>query len=237
MVKLTLKDLIDFRRRTDKRKLVFKSQIEKREKASQEKKEKKQKGEKDGGDYWVSCVRAIEKSFKENNKQLVSEKIKEIQTKLDLCNVRKTQLQYQANIDILHGFEDFDFDEVRPSIKLEIVHQIKSDEILLIKSLPIKANPTIVFSFQNGGSNRLGCISFIAQKGGFKENELGIFCESNFRYLEKYFYGKYTLDPNNIIVVDAVDIKTVRYSDILNGDLLSLLDSTIDEINYYQDKK
>jgi hypothetical protein len=236
MEKLRLKDLIDFRRRTDKRKITFKSQIEKREKAAREKKEKKQEGEKDGGDYWVSCVKAIEKTFKENNKQLLENKIKEIQIKLDSCNVRKTQLQYQANIDILHSFEEFDLDEVSPPTEFEVLHQSKSDEILLIKTLPIKANPTIVFSFQDGDFNKLGCISFIAQKGGFKNSELGIFCEANFRYLEKHYSDKYKIDPTNITVVDAVDIKIVRYNDVLNGDLISLLDSTIDEINYYQSK-
>lgn len=228
MEKLTIKNLIEFRRRQEKNRKGYLNSLENKERKSKENKEEKQKG--GGGDYWISCLSTLENVFKENKKNLIQEKINELQIKFNLEDRPQFKNGYLANINILNGFGDFDFEEIRPLEEITILHQHKDKEILDLNSLPIKANPSIIFSFKKDDFTEIGAISFIAQKGGFKNSELGIFTETYYRYLEYNFSKDYKINTKFIIAVDAVDIKIIRYSDILKGDLLPLLEAIIEDI-------
>lgn len=228
MDKFDIKDIIRFKRRKEPYKKGFLISLENREKIKKANKERNEKSR--GGDFWVICLRAIEAVFKTNEKNSYDNKIKILEGKIEKEKVRRNKVQYEANLNVMLNFTDFDFSEVIPGKEIKILSHAKETEIIDINGLSVKANPTIIFSFENEAINEIGGISFIAQKEGFKKSELGIFTETYFKYLNKNYFKDYVINPHYIIAIDVVEVKMVRHDQILNGEIVPLLESTIEEI-------
>ncbi|WPR76018.1 hypothetical protein [Algoriphagus sp. NG3] len=184
-----------------------------------------------GGDYWVSCVSAISNAFKRNDKSLLNEKVLDIYEKLPHATANITKTQYQRNIDVLESFEDFDLDNVKPSSKIQILRKLKEQSIIEIDGLSIEVKPTHVFSFSEKGSDEIGAIWFVAKLNGYDINELGMFTDILYRYLDKYFSDKYYINKSFCIAVDVVSGREVRYTSLEDGSVRMLLEETITQIN------
>lgn len=221
MKELSVKNIIEFTGKSDRSKKTFVQKL---------KQEKEQKELDGGGDYWISCLSAISNSFKNNNLQFIKEKVYELEEKFENTDYNQTKTMYGRNIDILYKYEIFDFNIWRPDEKITFIKKHKLDLIIPVNGFQIQANPHHVFSFHSNETKEIGAIWFIAQLDGYKKNELGMFSEVLFRYLNKTYSDDYLVNPRYCIAVDVVNNFNVNYSQLQEGEVPFLLDKIIDEI-------
>lgn len=224
MKKITIKDLIKFRNKSDRSRNTFVHNL---------KSEQKQSEDSSSGDYWISCLSAIRNAFKYDNLDLLDEKINLLIDKIKLYDLKQTKDQFQKNIDVLNSFKDYDIKHLKPNANLTFLKQPKSQAILDIKGLPIEAKPCHIFSFSENNSDEIGGIWFIAQIKGFTKSELGMFCDMLFRYLKKHYSKQFYVNPKYCIAVDLYNGQDINYSEILNGKISSLIESTIEDLKKF----
>ncbi len=222
MKKISINELVDFSKKSSRSKQTFiKNLILGKEKANTG----------SGGDYWISCISAVKKCYKWNNFQPSADKREELAKKSEETNYTRTLEMYKRNIDILLTFEKSDLEKWRPSKKIEYIQKLpKKDSILRIKELEIKVNPNYIFKFKKDETKVIGAIWFIAKIDGFKKEELGMFADALYRYLEFYYSEKYVIDPKYCIAVDLVNGSDINYSQVTKSETPKILDSILDEI-------
>ena len=88
MEKITIKNLIDFRRKNEKTRITFVKNL-KKEKAPQES---------SGGDYWISCLSAIANGYKYENKDLLEEKIEFLREKVNFATDKRIKDQFKETL-------------------------------------------------------------------------------------------------------------------------------------------
>lgn len=219
MEKIRIKDLIEFRRKSDKSKKTFVSNLQKQKNA-----------ESGGGDYWISSLSTISNVFRSEKYELLEEKIDILHDKIRSTSDDRAKMMYQKNLDILHNFQEFDFQTLRPKTDLNFLKKPEENSILKINGLPIQIRPSHVFSFEVEGFNKIGAIWFIAKKDGFKTSELGLFAEALKEYLDKYYSKKFVIEGKYCIAVDVFNIKETNFLEIQQGDVPSLLKKTINSL-------
>lgn len=186
MEKITVKNLIKFREKNDQTKITFVNNL---------KKEKIKSAGDSGGDYWISCLSAIRNTFKYNNVALLEEKIIQLQDKIRFEEDKRNKDQFQKNLDIVSSFKDYDFQHLKPNVELNFLTQPKDRAILNIKGFPIEAKPCHIFSFSNNNSEEIGGIWFVSQLKGFTKNELGMFVDVLYRYLDNHYSDDFFVNP------------------------------------------
>lgn len=221
MKKITVKNLIDFRRKSERSKLTFLNKL----------KQDKVTVPESGGDYWVSCVSAICNAFKKDDQSLLGQKVNEIKEKLPHAKANITKTQFLRNIEILENFEDFDLNHLKPNSKIKIIKQSKDQSILQIGNLPIEAKPSFVFSFSENGSEEVGAVWFVAKLNGYDINELGMFADIIYRYLNTHHSNDYFVNPSFCIAIDVFTGKEVKYIDFEKGVVPAILEDTVTQFN------
>jgi len=221
MKNLSIKDIIRFRGKSDVSKKYFASNI---------KIDIEKNSVGDGGNYWITSLSAISNSYKLNDLQFIHEKKYELEAKLENTEYKRTKTMYERNIAILYKYEDYDFRKLQPSGEIKFIKKHNIDSILTIKGLQIKATPTHVITFQNNDIKEVGAIWFIAQLDGYRQDELGMFTDILFRYLEKNYSKKYNINTQYCIAVDVINNFDVSYLKLQNGEIPSILDKTLDEL-------
>lgn len=219
MKKLTIKKLIEFKGKGERAKKNFATSIK------QNKPEPKKDG---GGDYWISTVSAITRAYKEKNPEVISNKIKEIEEKLQTTKNSQVKSQYTKNIELLHKYENFDFKKWTPPGKTQFLKNHKA--VLTIKEFLVETSPNVVFSFGKDDPDQVGAIWFVAKKEGYKKDEMGMFSDILARYLRNQHGKKYTPNPKYCLAVDIVGNYHITYSQLQNAEIPYLLNKTIDEI-------
>ncbi|HEY5592707.1 MAG TPA: hypothetical protein VIK55_17025 [Paludibacter sp.] len=220
MRKLSIKEIIDFRKKSDTSKKTFALNIN----------IEKEKNDLDGGgDYWVSCLSTISNSFKCNDNSLILDKIHELEDKFEQTEYKRTKDMYKRNIEILYKFETFDFSKWIPTNEFKIIKKYKSNFILDINGLQVQAIPQHVFTFKND-NEEIGAIWFIAKLEGYSQTELAMFTDILYRYLNTNFSKNYRINPDYCIAVDVVKVEDLSYSKIIKEGIFLMLDSTVKEI-------
>lgn len=223
MRKIKAKELIEFRRKTDRSKKNFVRNL-----VEAKIDDKSQEG--GGGDYWIRALSAISNAFKYDNDKLLKFKVDEIQSNMEDVELRTTLKMYQRNIDALLGFEGFDFSILKPIADLTFHKRQAKDLIIDIKGVSIQVRPQHVFSYTKDDDTFVGCVWFVAKLDGLKTSELGIFSELIYVYLKERFSEECVVIPMYCIAVDVINVQIASYEDLLNGHVPSLLDKTIDEL-------
>lgn len=221
MKKLSIKDIVEFRSKTDRAKKNFATSL---------KVDKIKVNTEGGGDYWVTSLSAISNSYKSNDLQFIIEKKEELEKKYTEAEHEKPRLMYRRNIDILSRYENLDFKKWRPSGKLEFLKKHKEDFVLTIKGLQIQAIPHHVFVLQKNDVKEIGAIWFIAKLEGFRKEELGMFADILYRYLKTHFAKDYNLNSKYCIAVDVVNNLHINYSQLEKEGIPTTLSLTLDEI-------
>mgnify|MGYP003575201968 CR=1 FL=1 len=224
MEKITVKQLIKFRGKSERTKITFVKNLER---------EKIKSADDSGGDYWISCLSAIRNAFKFDNVDLLDEKINLLKDKINLEDDGRIKDQFQRNLDIVNNFKDYDFKHLKPNVDLTFLAQPKDHAILNIKGFPIEAKPCHIFTFSNNKSEEIGGIWFVAQLEGFKKSELGMFADMIYRYLNKYYSKDYYVNPDYCIAVDLFNGHEANYAEIQNGTIPILIDSTLDDLKEF----
>ena len=224
MEKITIKNLIEFRKKSERSRKTLINNLNKERIATEES---------GGGDYWISCLSTIGNVFKYDNQDLLNEKIETLFEKINITDSKRIKTQFQRNIDILNNFEDFDFENIKPKTELSFLKKPKFKSIINIKGYPIQARPNHVFSFETDIENflEIGSVWFVAKLNGFTRSELGMFTEILYRYLNKHYSDEYSINPYYVVAVDVYNGLEVRYEDILKGEVPMLIESTLDEIS------
>jgi len=220
MNKLSIKSIIDFRKKSDRSKKTFalNLQIEKEKKDSD-----------GGGDYWIICLSAISNAFRYNDNSIILDKIHELEGKYEVAEHQKTKDMYERNMSILYKFEDFNFSKWIPKENFKTIKKHKSDFLLNIKGLLVQASPHHVFTFQDE-NKEIGAIWFIAKLGGYDQTELAMFTDILYRYLVLNFSEEYSVNADFCIAVDVVNKIEVNYAQVLKDNIPLKLNSTLEEI-------
>jgi hypothetical protein len=226
MEKLTVKDLIKFRGKNNRTKITFANNLKKEKIKSDE--------SSSGGDYWISSLSAIRNTFKFGNVHLLDEKIDLLRDKIKVSEIKKTKNQFQRNIDIISNFKEYDFQHLKPNVDLTFLTKPKYQAILDIKGLPVEAKPCHIFTFSSNNSEEIGGIWFVAQIEGFPKSELGMFTDILYRYLHKHHSKDFYVNPDYCIAVDLYNGQEVNYTEIQNGKIPTLIDSTLDDLKNYK---
>lgn len=224
MEKITIKNLIEFKRKNDKTRITFINNLKNSNVSDVEKKSEQ------GGDYWISCISALASIFKTDNKDFIREKNEYLQSKVNSTSDLRVKQRFQKNIDLLSRFEDFDFNYIKPKIDLKYYKKPDEKSILRINGLPIQVSPNHVFSYVNNDIIEIGAVWFIAQKNGFAKNELAIFCDMIYRYLSVHYPNNFIINPNYCVAVDVFKTQYVNYNHILNNNISSSLENTVEEL-------
>jgi|SRR5690606_19133605 len=192
---------------------------------------KKEKGEEDsGGNYWITSLSSISNAFKLEENTPITDKIEVAIEKMEAAGAKITKDMFQRNINILYNFEDFDFSSWKPKAKLGYLKRPKIKSIVVVKGLPIQVLPNHVFTFEEDGLEKMGAIWFVAKLGGYQDNELAVFTDMLYRYLDINYAEKFEVAPEFCRSVDVTDVKSINYSQILNKEIPTLLEPTLDSI-------
>lgn len=218
--KISVKNIVEFRRKSDKSRITYISSL---------KKTKKEIQSEGGGDYWIISSSTIGNYFKQNKKELILEKIEEVIERRGQTKAKIAKDMYQRNIAILTSFEDFDFSNFRPNAALTYLSKPKDKSIIKIKGVPLQVQPNYVFSFKKNDVDKIGAVWFIIKLKGFEVNETALFTDALYRYL-KLNHKKFEIDPDYCIALDLVSQKNVKYTQIQNKKIHSELDSTLEKI-------
>lgn len=222
MKKLSIKDIVDFRRKSERSKKTFVTNL---------RLDKQKANAEGGGDYWIRCLSAISNSYKSNDLQFIADKINELEVKYKETNHRTTKIMYQRNLDILYTYKNFIFEKWKPIQNINLLKKHKDDFTLTIKGLDIQATPHYVFTFQQGEETEVGAIWFIAKLNGFRKDELGMFADILYRYLKAHYTEKARINSKYCTAVDLFNTTSISYEELESGDIPKILNSTIDEIN------
>ena len=219
MKKISVGNIVKFRTKSAASQLTFIRNLGKPKEQSSE-----------GGDYWTTSISAISNVFKSDNKNLIYEKVDELNAKFQKASAKISKDMFKRNIDILHKAGDFDFSVLKPDLTLTFLSRKNVQSIIDIKGVPVQVRPQHVFSYVEGDKKRIGAVWFVSKLGGFASGELGIFTDAIYCYLSANYSDKFQLDMKYCIAMDVASLDLVRYSQLHNKEVVSLLDATLESI-------
>lgn len=226
MKKIRIKDLIRFNNFSDNRKKSLINRIKKNESIDRESESE------GGGDYWIRSISAISNFFKNQDIKYIKEKIQDILQACEAPNLlRRTKTMYERNLAILYNYEDKDITEWLPKERdIFILSRSKKKSEIFIDEIPIYVNPNQVYYYEKDSKKYVGGIWFLAQKDGFKREELGVFVEAMYIYLSENFGGEYIVSEENCKVIDIVTTEEVDYRMIKDEGITPLLKRIIKDL-------
>lgn len=221
MDKLTLSNIVDFRRKSETSKVTFVNKLKK----------PKETTEVGGGDYWIISTSSASNYFRNEDLNEIDEKIEEVTEKKAVAPAKISKNMFQKNIDILSNFDEIEMDKVKPNFKLSYISKPKSKSIIKVRALPIQVRPQHVFTFNESNIEKIGSIWFISKLGGYNKNEQVLFTDALYQYLKVNYSKDFDISTNFVIAFDLSSMSHVSYSQIERGDYNSQLNETLDEIN------
>jgi hypothetical protein len=221
---LTIKKLVDFRKLSERSQLTFANNLKIPIKP-------KVNEDESGGNYWIRSTSGVSTAFKENDTDVIRERIEALQTDYESNDNRLTRIMYERNLDILYKYEDFDFSIWYPTPSLNFIS--KTRESLTIKDIPLKIFPHHVFSYGDKESPKVGAILFVTSIDGYELEDLGIFSEAVFKYLTEQHSKKYEVDPKFCLTVNTATLQAATYQQILDGKIKSQFVNTINTLKKY----
>lgn len=218
MKSISVKNLVEFRRKKDKSRITYFNNLNKEKQSSSE----------SGGDYWIRSWSAVRNCFIFNNLNFLDDKLNELNHLIQSCEITRTKNQYQSNINIILKMKDFDFHSLMPNSN---IHFIKpTNDTIIEKSIELKIKPCKIFKFSENGSDELGAVWFVAKKNGYTKEELAMFTDALYRLLDKNYSNEYFINPTYCIAIDIYNGQEVRYSEILDKRIPKLIDNTLHDI-------
>lgn len=214
MKKLRILDLVEFNRKSDRSKLTHVTNFQK------VKSDPKNEKNESGGDYWVSCNSAIVKYFKSEDEKILRTKIDQLLKMIENSPRKQTKDRFQANIEIIQNFSSFNIKEIKPYQEISILKKEEKYPKIKIENLTIEVKPDVIFSFNE---NKIGSVWFLTKKGGFNSNELAMFSDILFRYINNTYSNKFEIIFDNLIVVDVFNSSYLTYNQVNEGEIKSPL--------------
>lgn len=186
---------------------------------------------KDARDYWHRSLSSIRKSFKTENYQLLIDRIESLANDHSKSTIKKTKIMYERNIQVLRNFLDFDYSILIPAHKIRFISQNNEVSIININGIHLKIYGDDLFSYKINDVEYVGAVWFVACKDGYKNEELTIFLDALFRMLDSKLSDKYCVDSDYCLVVDAMKMNILSYSQIKDNPIKSKLEQLVNEIS------
>lgn len=224
MKKIRIHDLIDFNKKSERSKITQVNNFKKE--TPEVEKDKKDSG----GDHWISCNSALIKYFKTEDVRVLNNKIEHLKTMIDNTPRKQTKDRFNSNIDRINNFIPFNIKEIKPLKDIKIIKKDEKYPKIKINDLTIEVKPDVIYSFND---NEIGSVWFITKKGGFKSNELAMFSDITFRYLNKVYSDKYEINTDFVTVIDVFNTSYMTYSQIKDSEIESPLNNIIEEFKNY----
>jgi len=222
MKKLSVKNLIEFRRKSDRSKKTFVDNI---------KSNKIEIPAEGGGDYWIVSLSAVCNSYRQDDINVIYNKIDELQEKLSNTRHNITKNMYRRNIAILEKYKRMNLKMLRPNGILSFLKKSSANPILTIKGLQIESKPSHIYTFGKKDEEKVGAIWFTAKVNGYQIEEVSMFCDMLYRFLRHNYSKKYQIAPKYCLAIDMLSEHIVNYSQIEDGSVIQTLTPTLDEIN------
>lgn len=222
MKKLSVKDLIEFRRKSDKSKKTFVENI---------KSNKIVPPAEGGRDYWTTGLSAVCNSFRTGNTDHVDDKIDELLEKIANTPHTISKNMYLRNIEILQTYKKMDWKTFRPTDEILFLKKSSGNRLLTIKGLEVETKPSHIYMFGKKGEEKVGAFWFIAKKDGYRNEEIGMFCEMLYRFLRHNYSKKFEVSLNHCVAADMTTGRIVDYATIERGELPQNLTPTLEAIN------
>lgn len=222
MKKITIKDLVDFKRKeTIKTRQTLINNL---------KKPVVDRADDDGGgDYWITSLSSIRNAYSNGNNDCILTKIEELIEKVEIADSKQTKDMFQANINILNGIEDFDFSQLKPLAELSYLKKPTDKSIITINHMPFFVKPSHVFLYDDG-VKQIGAIWFVARKGGYNQDELAMVTELLYRYLRVNYSADYEVNNELCIAFDVNSGNFLTYAEIAAGVIASPLIEIVREM-------
>lgn len=225
MYRISVKELIEFRRKSPRSKKSMANSFKKR--AAPVKNPEVKGG---GGDYWISCTSTIFDVIKHDDTSQYDIKIEKLRRKTEENPNKRTKEMFQRNAKILETFKSFDFRKLKPNDKIEPQRVLKDMRVISINGVPIYINPTMVFQFVEAEKLQIGAIWAIPQINGLQKDELILCCETLYAFLKTHYSHTHLISEPHCVAIDVVNIKHMSYMEIRNNENNFVLHGTIDEI-------
>lgn len=226
MKDIRVKDLVTFKRLTERRKNTFLINLQKE-------KTVKENDESSGGDYWVRSISALNNAFRENDNRFISDKITDIINDYSPKLNKGTRDKYDRNLQILYNYEDFEFRSITPTEEIKILSKARKSGIIEIAALSLKVEIHHLYTFTVDDKEYLGALLFAAQKDGYQQSELGVFAEAIFNFLTANYSSKYIIHPSFIKVVGVMTRVIVDCQMVLDDLVPSIILPIIENIKTF----
>jgi hypothetical protein len=221
MKQISLNELVEFNKMSEKRKKNFVATLKKVERETKSE---------DSGNYWVSSISALKAYFRDGDKESYGEKIINLEDKTENTKIKHVRDQFQRNVNIMRSYEDVDFSKWKPACESTVIKNQTKNYITSLKGFEIKAAQWLVFEFKENDISKIGGIWFVAQKDGYKKPELGMFTEILYRYLRNNYTKKHEVDPKLCVAIDVIKGLEVNYEQIKAGEVSPMLIPTLNSI-------
>ncbi|MNR19515.1 hypothetical protein D3C85_1363110 [compost metagenome] len=159
---------------------------------------------------------------------LIKDKITDLIGRHGNATAKISKDMYLQNIAILHNVEDYDLKVFKPQFDLQYLSKPKEKSIFKINDIPIQVLPQYVFTFKENDISKIGAIWFIAKIKGYKLEEIGLFSDALYRYLNLHYSNDFEISTHYCAAFDVSSRQEVRYNMLQNNTVSSLLDSTMD---------
>ncbi len=221
MKTISIKDLVDFKRRSERSKKNFVTNLKKEEEKSDSVSRM---------DYWSSGVSAISESFKENTLKPLFDKKEKLIGKYDSAIHEQSKIMYKKNIEIIDTYSEMNSKQWRPDKNITFEAVSTSNFVMNVEGIDIKMRPSVIFTFSLGDIKQVGGVWFVSQKEGFNKNELALFCDALYRYLKINYSEKYEINNTYCTAVDVLKGSEINYQDLLKANAGSILKSALVEM-------
>jgi hypothetical protein len=145
----------------------------------------------------------------------------------------RVRAMYDRNIQILNNYTTHDFSTWQPTAPLTYLAKPRDRATIVINGLNVYVLPTHIFSFKTSGAVKVGGIWFAARLVPFTYDELGMFAESIYLYLNTHYSTGHLVDPKHCRAVDILNRNEVLYADLLKGSVSSILNDTITDVKRF----
>ncbi|GAA4334400.1 hypothetical protein [Flaviaesturariibacter amylovorans] len=225
MRKLAARDLIEFRRKaSDRSRKAFVDKL---------KSPVIKPPDEGGGDYWISGLSAIRKSYASDEIAFADEKIDDLRDKIAGTRHSTTRSMYNQNISILESFKGIAKELPRPALNLTFLKKASSKSLLSLSGFQLESKPCHVFTFGKKGEEAIGAVCFVAKMRGYTQAEIVLICELTHRFLTHNYSSRYPIDPKYCFVVDTINKTSVHYGMIGASGCRRELQQTLRELKRF----
>lgn len=226
MEKISISKVVEFRRLKDGSRLTFVNNLKKPKQPKLSKEGKPS----EGGDYWTTSLSTISNVYKENDSNLIPAKIDDLLNRHDLAKARISKDMYLRNIELLHNVENFNFEIFKPEFHLNYLSKPREKSIFKINQIPVQVLPQHVFTYTENDISKIGAVWFVTKLGGYKIEEIGVFSDALYRYLNLNYSSNFVINLDFCTAFDVSSLQHVHYSMLDNKTVPMILESTINTL-------